>query len=156
MCQYKINFIQLISSKFSTPFQLCLHKYVGKPNIFFFQVNVKWPEFTGFFSLAFLRENEIKVKYKYLNVYKTLPSFQILSILLGVVIQWASAFLEFRKNVSGIQIFPTMLLFNLSTFIVLLNFRRLSYHVWAKNISIVYSCCVNQKYWWKHSTQHST
>lgn len=119
-------------------------------------IDVKRPEFTEPIFLAFPLKTEIKVKCKYLSVYNTLPSFQILSILLGVVIQWASAFLEFRKNVSGIQIFPTMLLFNLSTFIVLLNFRRLSYHVWAKNISIVYSCCVNQKYWWKHSTQHFT
>lgn len=59
---------------------------------------------------------------------------------LGVVIQWASAFLELRKKVSGIQIFPTMLLFRRSTFIVLLNFKRLSYQVWAKKMSMVYSC----------------
>ena len=58
---------------------------------------------------------------------------------LGVVIQWASAFFELRKNVSGIQIFPTMLLLRRSTFIVLLNFSLLSYQVWAKKMSMVYS-----------------
>ena len=86
----------------------------------------------------------LKEWHRYLSVYNTLPSFQIRSIRLGVVIQWASAFFEFLKNVSGIQIFPTMLLFNLSTFIVLLNLSRLSYQVWAKNISIVYSCSINK------------
>lgn len=57
----------------------------------------------------------------------------------GVVIQWASAFFELRKKVSGIQIFPTMLLLRRRTFIVLLNFNRLSYQVWAKKMSMVYS-----------------
>lgn len=58
---------------------------------------------------------------------------------LGVVIQWASAFFELRKNVSGIQIFPTMLLLRRRTFMVLLNFNLLSYQVWAKKMSMVYS-----------------
>lgn len=58
---------------------------------------------------------------------------------LGVVIQWASAFFELRKKVSGIQIFPTMLLLRRRTFIVLLNFNLLSYQVWAKKMSMVYS-----------------
>lgn len=62
-----------------------------------------------------------------------------------MVIQCASAFLEFLKKVSGIQILPTMLLFSRRTLMVLLNFKRLSYQVWAKNISIVYSCFKEKK-----------
>lgn len=76
----------------------------------------------------------------YLKVYRIFPSFQIRRSWLGVVIQWASAVLELRKIVSGIHINPTMLLFRVSIFIVLLNRRRLSVHVWAKNMSIWYSC----------------
>lgn len=79
------------------------------------------------------------LKQYYLKVYRTRPSFQIRSRRLGVVIQWASDFLEFLKKVSGIQIFPTILLLSTSTFMVLLNFKRLSNQVWAKIISIVYS-----------------
>ena len=79
--------------------------------------------------------------FSYLRVYRMRPSFQIRSMRLGVVIQWASAFLELRKKVSGIQIFPTMLLLRRRTFIVLLNFNLRSYHVWAKKMSMVYS-------WW--------
>lgn len=77
----------------------------------------------------------------YLNVYKIFPSFHILSSWFGVVIQWASAVLEFLKMVSGIQINPTILLLRVRLlFMVLLKRRRLSVHVWAKNISIWYSC----------------
>lgn len=82
---------------------------------------------------------EHSISYVYLSVYSIRPSFQIRSMRFGVVIQWASAFLELRKKVSGIQIFPTMLLFRRRTFIVLLNFKRLSYQVWAKKMSMVYS-----------------
>lgn len=79
-------------------------------------------------------------RVSYLNVYMTLPLLHSLSSRLGVVIQWASDFREFLKKVSGIQILPTMLLLSISSFIVLLNFNRLSYHVWAKKMSMVYSC----------------
>ena len=34
----------------------------------------------------------------------------------------------------------TMLLLSISSFMELLNLRRLSYHVWAKKMSMVYSC----------------
>lgn len=70
----------------------------------------------------------------------TLPLLHSLSRRLGVVIQWASDLREFLKNVSGIQILPTMLLLSMSSFIELLNLSRLSYHVWAKKMSMVYSC----------------
>lgn len=76
----------------------------------------------------------------HLRVYKILPSFHMRRSWLGVVIQWASAVFELRNIVSGIQIKPTMLLFRVSIFMVLLKRRRLSVHVWAKNISIWYSC----------------
>lgn len=68
-----------------------------------------------------------------------MPSPQILRSWLGVVTQCASAVLELRKMVSGTQIKPTMLLLSVSSFIVLLNRRRLSVQVWAKNTSIWYS-----------------
>lgn len=76
----------------------------------------------------------------HLSVYMTLPLLHSLSSRFGVVIQWASDFLEFLKKVSGIQILPTMLLLSMSSFMELLNFSRLSYHVWAKKMSMVYSC----------------
>lgn len=76
----------------------------------------------------------------YLSVYMTLPLLHSLRRRFGVVIQWASDLREFLKNVSGIQILPTMLLLSMSSFIELLNFNRLSYHVWAKKMSMVYSC----------------
>lgn len=76
----------------------------------------------------------------HLRVYRIFPSFHIRRSWFGVVIQCASAVLEFRNIVSGIQIKPTMLLFRVSIFMVLLKRRRLSVHVWAKNISIWYSC----------------
>lgn len=84
--------------------------------------------------------SKLATKLSYLNVYMTLPLLHNLRRRLGVVIQWAFDFREFRKNVSGIHILPTMLLLSMSSFIELLNFRRLSYHVWAKKMSIVYSC----------------
>lgn len=83
--------------------------------------------------------SESFIHWPYLSVYNILPSFWIRSNRFGVVIQWASDFLEFRKNVSGIQILPTMLLFSMRIFIVPLNLNRLSYHDWAKKMSIVYS-----------------
>lgn len=70
----------------------------------------------------------------------TLPLLHSLRRRLGVVIQCASDLREFLKNVSGIQILPTMLLLSMRSFIELLNFSRLSYHVWAKKMSMVYSC----------------
>lgn len=76
----------------------------------------------------------------HLRVYRILPSFHIRRSWFGVVIQCASAVLEFRNIVSGIQIKPTILLFRVRIFMVLLKRRRLSVHVWAKNISIWYSC----------------
>lgn len=76
----------------------------------------------------------------------TLPLLHSLKRRFGVVIQWASDFREFLKNVSGIQILPTMLLLSMSNFIVLLNLSRLSYHVWAKKMSMVYSCNIVREY----------
>lgn len=65
----------------------------------------------------------------HLRVYITRPLLQRRRSRLGVVIQWASDLRELRKNVSGIHIFPTMLLFSMRSFMVLLNLSRLSYHV---------------------------
>lgn len=65
----------------------------------------------------------------HLRVYRIFPSFHIRRSWFGVVIQCASAVLEFRNIVSGIQIKPTMLLFRVSIFMVLLKRRRLSVHV---------------------------
>jgi len=99
-------------------------------------IHIHYFHTAGHHSFDFFSTQLIKT---HLRVYSTLPSLQIRSKRLGVVIQCASDFLEFRKKVSGIQIFPTMLLLSISTFMELLNFRRLSYHVWAKIISMVYS-----------------
>lgn len=85
-------------------------------------------------------EGQAEPLLSHLRVYMTLPLLHSLSRRLGVVIQWASDLREFRKNVSGIQILPTMLLLSISSFMELLNLSRLSYHVWAKKMSMVYSC----------------
>lgn len=76
----------------------------------------------------------------YLSVYMTLPLLHSLSKRFGVVIQWAADLREFLKNVSGIHILPTMLLLSMSSLMELLNLSRLSYQVWAKKMSMVYSC----------------
>lgn len=91
------------------------------------------------------RQKGTERELSYLRVYMTLPLLHSLRRRLGVVIQWASDLREFLKNVSGIQILPTMLLLSMSSFIELLNLSRLSYHVWAKKMSIVYSWKNNKK-----------
>lgn len=89
----------------------------------------------------------------HLRVYMTLPLLHSLSSRLGVVIQWASDLREFLKKVSGIQILPTMLLLSISSFMELLNLSRLSYHVWAKKMSMVYSCRTATRFcfYWHHT-----
>ena len=62
----------------------------------------------------------MKSRGPYLRVYRILPSFHIRSSWLGMVIQWASAFFEFLKIVSGSQMRPTMLLLSVRIFMVLL------------------------------------
>lgn len=102
-------------------------------------MHTKAAQTTNIFRVNIKYANKV-LQVSYLSVYMTRPLLHSLRSRLGVVIQWASDLREFLKKVSGIQILPTMLLLSMSSFIELLNFNRLSYHVWAKKMSMVYSC----------------